>query len=225
MFDLDPAALAARARTSGGAPRVPGLADSLLRGTLGFSLVSLGGFGPWVLTSRWFHQRGGEGAMYAACAVVFIALSGWLLHPLIIGPGNLRRFYQVFGLGFGLYAIGWTGGWMAWGGTTGSLAGLALGTAAMGWVFARAFRCPGRWPGLALILFAGNTLGYFAGDWAHVAVLHAGGGLIPPGYIMAAKAVWGLAYGLGFGAGIGLVIYQCQTTARQLLRAAPPGAR
>src|SRR5260221_7286363 len=38
------------------------------------------GFAPWVLAGRWFYRNAGEAGVYAVCAVVFIGLSGLLLH-------------------------------------------------------------------------------------------------------------------------------------------------
>ena len=217
MFQLDPASIAARVRAAQPPTIPPSLETSVARGMAGFTVVSLGGFGPWVFASRWFHQHGGEGLMYVACAIAFIILSGLLLHPLIIGPGALRRFYQLFGLAFGAYAIAWTVGWMALGGNAGSVVGLLAGTGAMGWVLTRAFVARGVLVKVISALFVSNTVGYFAGGWAHVAVLQGLLQLPAPDRIMLAKAVWGLSYGLGFGAGIGLAFYWCQTGARQRL--------
>jgi hypothetical protein len=38
------------------------------------------------------------------CAIVFIVLSGLLLHRLIIGPGSLGRFYKLFSAAFAVAA-------------------------------------------------------------------------------------------------------------------------
>src|SRR6185436_11302314 len=52
MFDLDPKSILERVKASGQPPRVPTLGESVLRGTIGFTLVSLGGFAPWVFAGR-----------------------------------------------------------------------------------------------------------------------------------------------------------------------------
>src|SRR5207247_7897663 len=104
MFGLDPQSIAGCAKASGQSPRVPTLGESVLRGTIGFTLVSLGGFAPWVLAGRWFYRNIGEVGLYATCALVFIGLSGLLLHRLIIGPGSRVRFYKIFSLAFVAYA-------------------------------------------------------------------------------------------------------------------------
>ena len=98
MFGLDPQNIVARTKTSSQPVHLPTPGESVVRGMIGFTLVSLGGFAPWVLAGRWFYRNVGELGLYVVCAIVFIGLSGILLHRLIIGPGSLRRFYQIFGL-------------------------------------------------------------------------------------------------------------------------------
>ena len=49
MFGLDPQSILDRVKISGDPARVPTLRDSVWRGTIGFTLVSLAGFAPWVL--------------------------------------------------------------------------------------------------------------------------------------------------------------------------------
>ena len=100
LFQLDPQSIAQRVQAGGQLPRVPTLGESVLRGMIGFTLVSLGGFAPWVLAGRWFYRNLGEVGLYATCAIVFIGLSGLLLHRLIVGPGSLVRFYKIFSLAF-----------------------------------------------------------------------------------------------------------------------------
>jgi hypothetical protein len=162
--------------------------------------------------------------MYAACAAVFIGLSGLLLHSLILGKGSLSRFYKLFPIIFTAYSAGWTAGWMALGGHAGSLAGLAAGSLAMGWLMALAFGAPSAaWKCVAAI-FVLNALGYFAGGWIEQAMTSASqisGRMVrpPAGMIMAAKLQWGLSYGVGLGAGLGLAFWFCQQRARELLRA------
>src|SRR5438105_10282699 len=95
-FQLGAQSLAARASTDGSPTTVPSLASSLRRGIVGFTVVSIAGFAPWALFGRWFHQNVGETGMYAICALVFIGLSGLLLHRLIIGRQSLVRFYKLF---------------------------------------------------------------------------------------------------------------------------------
>ena len=216
MFSLDPESVVGRARAAQRAVVVPRLWQSALRGMLGFTVVSLGGFGPWVLGSGWFQRHGGELFMYGVCAACFIGLSGVMLRGLIIGPGSLRPFYQVFGLGFGVYAVGWTAAWMLIGGDIGGVVGLLVGTAGMGAVMTLAFQAPRAFMPVVVVLFTANALGYFGGGWAHTAILNwqppATGDFqfLVPWKVPAAKTVWGIGYGMGFGLGIGLAFHFCQ---------------
>src|SRR5687768_3997476 len=94
-FELDPVSIANRMRASH-SPVVPSLGESVTRGIIGFTVVSIAGFAPWAVFGRWLYRQIGEAGMYAVCAVVFIGLSSPLLHRLIIGAGSLSRFYKVF---------------------------------------------------------------------------------------------------------------------------------
>ena len=88
MFTLNPESIAARVKASSLPPRIPALSESVWCGMIGFTVVSLGGFAPWVFGGRWFYRTVGELGLYAVCAIAFIGLSGPLLHRLIIGPGD-----------------------------------------------------------------------------------------------------------------------------------------
>src|SRR5215471_6027998 len=138
-FQLDPDSVVDRVRTSGRPAEIPDLTASFRRGIVGFTLLSIAGFAPWAVLGRWFYRHIGEGGLYAVCALVFIGLSGPLLHRLILGPGSLPRFYKLFGLTFAAYSILWIVGWMTLRGHPGSLTGLLAGTAGMGWMLACAF--------------------------------------------------------------------------------------
>jgi len=230
VFTLDPEDIVARVRASN-QPHVPTLTESLLRGMIGFTLVSLGGFAPWVLAGRWFYRNVGEAGLYAACAIVFISLSGPLLHRLIIGPGSLSRFYKLFSLAFLAYAVVWTIAWMTLvrtvGGVTAGIIGSVAGIAIMGGVLAWGFQARGATLKIIAALFITNLAGYFIGEWAYNGVLALKEGnatglvLERQTRSMLSKAAWGLCYGLGFGAGIGFAFHVCQTKARQLLTSQP----
>ncbi|HMP82947.1 MAG TPA: hypothetical protein PKA41_09635 [Verrucomicrobiota bacterium] len=228
MFGLDPQNLAARVKASGQAVRLPSVTESVLRGMVGFTLVSLGGFGPWVLAGRWFYRNVGELGLYVVCAVVFVGLSGLLMHRLIIGPGSLSRFYKVFSVAFVAYAVAWTVGWMSFRGVTGSVVGALAGMAVMGGVLAVGFAARDAVWKIIIVLFVANAAGYFIGEWAYKGVLSLkegnASGIVLEQSTRAAlsKLAWGLIYGLGSGAGIGWAFYVCQTKARQLIRAGTP---
>ncbi len=208
-FQLDPQSIATRAHSAGAS--VPTLGASLMRGMVGFTLVSVAGFVPWAVFGRWFHQHGGEAMMYAACALVFLVLTGPLLHRLIIGPGSMARFYKLFGLSFTVYSVAWIVGWMKLHGHVGSVVGLLAGTALMGCMLAAAFDAWGAVVKVIAALFILNSAGYFLGGVVEGALIEQ--------HRLTAMLMWGVFYGLGLGAGLGLAFYFCQEQARALLRA------
>lgn len=222
-FQLDPASVAGRARASGRSESILSLSSFLVRGILGFTLLSIAGFAPWAFLGRWFHQTIGEAGLYVTCALIFIGLSGPLLHRLIIGPGSLPRFYKLFSLVFAAYSILWIGGWMTLRGHLGSGVGLLAGTIAMGWMLAEAFDARAAAPKTVAALFILNSLGYFGGgvvegavgNLSSVALL--GIALSRPTQMIVAKLLWGVCYGIGFGAGLGLAFYICQSKTRALI--------
>jgi hypothetical protein len=226
MFGLDPHSIASRAQAASTTSLAPTLSQSVVRGMLGFTLVSLGGFGPWILAGRWFYRHTGEIGLYAACALVFVSLSGPLLHRLIIPPGSLVRCYKIFGLAFAGYALVWTLSWMLLRGVIGGVIGALAGMAVMGGLLAWGFARPGATLKVVAALFLTNLAGYFVGNWAHTAVqsVLGGSGLKPSAVALISKSFWGLSYGLGFGAGIGMAFYFCQAEARRLLKSASSGS-
>ncbi len=220
-FQLDPESIAARVRTSGQAARVPSLAASVGRGAFGFMLVSMAGFVPWAVFGRPLHRAIGELGMYLVCAVVFLGLSGPILHRLILGPNSLPRFAKLFTVAFTAYAIAWIVGWMALRGDAGSLAGLFAGTVLMGAILAHAFDARRAIPAVIAGLFVMNTAGYFIGGWCEGAIMGDRAltlfGLGRRGTVTFAMLLWGVCYGLGLGAGLGMAFHLCQAKARALL--------
>jgi len=201
-FSLDPDSIAQCARGQ----YFPSLGASIVRGAVGFALLSVAGFVPWAVFGRQLYRAIGEAGMYAVCALVFLALSGPLLHRLLIGTGSLARFYKIFTVAFTAYSIAWIAGWMSLRGHPGSLAGLFAGTAVMSVILAAAFDAWRALVKLIAILFLSNAAGYFTGGVAEANV---------PG--VAGKLLWGVCYGLGFGAGLGWAFHECQSAARRLL--------
>ncbi|MDR3404643.1 MAG: hypothetical protein P4L99_19225 [Chthoniobacter sp.] len=210
LFQLDPASIAARVRASGQTASPPTLASSIVRGILGFTIVSVAGFLPWPIIERWVSHPT-EMELYVACTAVFIGLSGPCLHRLIIGPGSLARFYQLFALAFIAYAALWVTFWVMLRGDEGSLAGLLGGTVAMGAILAYAFDAPRVTLKVILALFVLNTLGYYAGGKIE--------GKLALDHRLVAMLLWGACYGIGFGAGLGAAFYFCQERARAVLQA------
>ena len=227
MFGLDPQSIVDRVKASAKPMRMPTMGESVVRGMMGFTLVSLGGFAPWMFTGERLYRVIGEGGLYFVCALVFIVLSGPLLNRLIIGPNSFVRFYKVFTLAFLAYTVAWTTGWMLLRGDLGSVVGLFAGTAVMGLVFAGAFSARSVAWNLITVLFLGNTAGYFLGGWMHNTILALKGfemfGVVLDRTAQAelSKAIWGLFYGQGFGAGIGYAFHRCQEEARKRIVALP----
>jgi hypothetical protein len=215
LFQLDPQSIVARVRASGIDTRPPTLGASVLRGIIGFTLVSIAGFAPWPIIGRWFHAVS-EVGLYVACTAVFIGLSGVFLHRLIIGPGSLSRFYKLFSLAFLAYAVGWVVFWMWLRGDSGSLAGLLAGTVAMGAILAFAFDAQRDILAIIAALFVFNTIGYYVGDRVE--------GKLAFDHRLAGMMLWGVCYGIGFGAGLGTAFHLCQKRARAALASARSAA-
>lgn len=219
-FQLDPESLASRVRSPAD---LPSLGASIMRGIIGFTIVSIAGFAPWAIFGRWFYRQIGEAGLYALCAIVFIGLSGLLMHRLVIGSGSLGRFYKLFSLSFAVYSVAWIVGWMWLRGHPGSLVGLFAGTALMGWMLALAFDAQKSIVQVVAALFILNALGYFVGGWVEAAAISSrqisvfGTVLEKRTHAMIAKLLWGVCYGIGFGAGLGLAFHICQTRARALV--------
>jgi hypothetical protein len=210
MFQLDPQSIASRMRASGQPAALPTLAGSMGRGILGFTVVSIAGFLPWPIFDHWFRSLR-ETHLYIACTAIFIGLSGVCLHRLILGPGSLSRFYKLFSLAFLAYALVWVALWVAWRDDTGSIGGLLGGTAVMGAILSLSFDAPRVMPKVIAALFILNASGYYVGGRIE--------GKLIIDHPIAAVLLWGLCYGIGFGAGLGVAFHLCQEQARALLRA------
>ena len=174
-------------------------------------MIALVVFAVWAWGGRWITGRVGELGLYAVCSVLFIGGGGWWFGRLVVGSGSLRRFSSLFGLAFFLYAVGWTAAWIALRNRGGEWLGSLLGTILLGSVFASAFGATRALAKVILVLFVTHSAGYFLGSAFYSAV---------PG--LAGKLLWGVAYGLGFGAGIGWALYLCQEAVRWKLGAPRP---
>jgi hypothetical protein len=194
-------------------PRPLMLSGALLRGGIGFAIVSVAGFAVWALGGKWFYAHVGEAGLYASCTIVFLGLSGVLLHPLIVGERKLLCFYKIFVPAFLLYAVAWCACWFALRFGAGEWLGSLTGAAAFAFVLAIAFKNFRALIAVALVLFVLHSAGYFAGDAAYKlanaqAVQWLGVSKSTAGLI--AKLLWGVCYGAGFGAGIGYGFFAMQ---------------
>jgi hypothetical protein len=208
------------------ASRFPFVIHAMLRGSVGFGIVSLAAFSVWAVAGKWFQARFGEAGLFCACALVFLGLSGPLLHRLVLGSGSLLRFYEIFLLAFVAYVVVWCAAWFilhfGLGEWLGSLLGTAAFVAVTGWSF-RNYRGSLK---AILILFGLHSAGYFLGGRLMYWLAGPTGsamlvGVSRHGVSVLAKLAWGLLYGLGFGAGIGYAFHIFQHERNQPVPAKP----
>ena len=188
-------------------------ASCLIRGGIGFTIVSVAGFAVWAFGGKWFYAHVGEAGLYLAITIVFLGLSGVLLSPLIVGERKLPRFYKIFVPAFLLYAAAWCACWFALRFGAGEWLGSLAGCVAFALVLAASFKNFRSMGTVAIALFVLHSAGYFAGDiayklanahameWLHVSKSAAG---------VIAKLLWGVCFGAGFGLGIGYAFFAMQ---------------
>lgn len=179
---------------------IPSLNRSLLIGGVGFGLASLCVFATVAFAERWMYTQLGLWGAYLVWTALFILLGGGVLGSLVVGRWRLPKFYLLFGLAFFAYAVGWTVAYFVLRGARGEWVGSLVGSLLMGSVFAVGFGVARSALNLSAILFVANSIGYFLGSALNDAV----GG--PVGMLL-----WGTAYGLFLGAGLGVVLHIAQT--------------
>lgn len=179
--------------------QVPPLARSVATGAIGFGIVSLLVFATVAFGERWMYRNLSELGAYLAWTVLFIVSGGAVLGSLVTGRWRWPKFYLLYGLAFFVYAVGWVAAYFTLRGTAGEWAGSLAGSILMALVFAVGFNKVSATPKFSLILFVANSIGYFLGS----ALNNSFGG--PTGMLL-----WGVAYGLFLGAGIGAVLHFSQ---------------
>lgn len=170
-------------------------AASMLWGGISFCFVSLLAYSIWAL-----RLVGGTGPMYAAITIVYLGLSGVALSRLVRAPRAVLRFSIFFALAFLVYAVVWC---LFWFGLHGKhfadLWGSIVGLAVMTWLFRRVFGNRDDFLPIFAVLFLCHTIGYYLGGVFHAMASGSAGALL-----------WGGFHGLGFGAGLGYVLWMCQ---------------
>ena len=190
----------------------------MMTGAWRFAVVSVCAFSVWAFAGKAIGKVIGEGGLYAVIALVFLGLAGFLMHPLLRGPRPIARFHSVFVPAFFVYAAIWSAAWFLMGFGAGEWIGAAAGSLAFvaicGWRLG-SFRS---FAAVAAGFFVVHTAGYFAGGRAMAWLMspdaaHAFPSVPKRSLVRAGMLAWGAAYGLGFGAGIGLVFRAFQSTA------------
>jgi hypothetical protein len=189
---------------------------AIVRGSIGFAFVSLGGFSVWAFGGRWFESRIGEVGMYAVSALVFLVLSGAFLHPLVHGPRPVARFYKAFLPAFVAYAVVWSVAWFSMGFGFGEWIGSLLGTIVFAALLAWSLGSYRSFLLVCLVLFVTHSIGYFLGGelyyWSNKpAAAEMFSTLSRSQRAISGRMLWGLLYGLGFGAGLGYAFFRFQT--------------
>ena len=173
-----------------------GCCQGMLYGAIAFAVVSVIAYSIWA-----FRLVPGRYAMWASIAVVYLGLSGFALARLVVKPNSTLKFFGLFAISFFLYAVAYC---LFWFGLKGQyhadLYGSFIGLWIMTCLFKKAFGSDKPVLPLLSVLFTCHTLGYFLGGEAYALASGAFG-----------RILWGLGHGLGFGAGLGYLIYQCQT--------------
>lgn len=197
----------------------------MVTATAGFTLASLVVYGSWALHGNALYRYLTQPGAYAVWAAMFILFAGGLLNPTVIGPKSLGRFYALFGIAFAAYATVWSVSWFGLGGKAGEWIGSLAGTCSLAFVLARGFGLKsGLWQ-IALGLFVLHSVGYFAGSFLYSFFRNAdelhwlNEYMSRPTRRWVAMLSWGLAHGIGFGAGLGYALFACQSGIRELIGA------
>ena len=177
----------------------PTLARSIAIGAIGFGVVSLCVFATVAFAERWMYQNLGLTGSYLAWTVLFIVLSGAVFGSLVIGRWRLPRFYLLWAVAFFAYAVAWMIAYFGLGRTAGELIGSLVGSILMAVILAAGFDSLRSTVKLSAIVFVSNFLGYFIGAAIFDSVSH------PTGMLL-----FGVVYGLFFGAGIGAALHLVQ---------------
>ena len=175
------------------------LSRAVLKGGIGFCLVSLVVFATVAYGEGWMYARLGRLGAYVAWTLAFILLGGFVLGSVVEGRWRLPKFYLLWGIAFFAYAAGWVCAYFTLRSRGGEWLGSLLGSLLMTTIFALGFRAARLIPKLWLLLFIANSAGYFLGSALNDSV----GGR--PGMLL-----WGIIYGLLLGAGISALLYLLQ---------------
>jgi|SRR5829696_3908967 len=180
--------------------RLLSLTRSIATGAIGFGLVSLCVFATVAFAEGWMYRNLGLIGSYLAWIVLFIVLSGAVFGSLIVvGRWCLPRFYPLWAVAFFAYAAAWMIAYFSLGRAAGEVVGSLAGSILMALVLAAGFDSLRSTVKLSAVLFVSNFLGYFLGAALFDSITH------PTGMLL-----FGIVYGLFFGAGIGAALQLVQ---------------
>ena len=183
--------------------RLPTLTEAIIKGGVGFAVASLCVFATVAFGERWMYSNLGILGAYLVWTILFIGLGGTMLGSLVVDQWRLPKFYLLFGAAFFAYAVGWMAAYFTLRGTAGEWLGSLVGSLMMAIVFSAGFKKSNEILKFATILFVANSVGYFLGSALNDSVTNR------PGMLL-----WGIAYGLFLGAGIGAVLQMAQNRTR-----------
>lgn len=172
------------------------LRQSAFAGALGFGLASVAVFATVAFGERWMYENLGLAGAYVAWTVLFVLLGGGALQPLAPPRRGRLPFLATFALAFLAYAAGWCAAYFTLGGAAGEWLGSLAGSALLALVLAAGLGVARLTPRLALLLFLANSAGYFLGSLLYESIGGRTGMLL-----------WGVAYGLFLGAGLGAALH------------------
>lgn len=188
-------------------PAAASLTSAALTGALGFGAASLVVFATVAYGERWMYERLGLYGAYAVWTLLFIVPSGVALRSLLADPKRQRTFPWLFAGAFFLYAVGWMAGYFmlrrSYGEHFAEAVASAAGSALLALALAAGLGALRRFLPIFAVLVVTNTLGYFTGGALYAALGR------PLGMLL-----WGVAYGLFLGAGLGAALYLSQKQER-----------
>jgi hypothetical protein len=174
-----------------------------LIGAFAFALVSLAVFATVAFAESWMYRTLGLYGAYLVWTVLFILLGGGALHSLVKETMRPLKFYSLFSVAFLLYAIGWVAVYFILRDGVGEWVASLVGSVLMALVFAAGFGILPLTLKFSAILFIANSAGYFLGLLLNDSIKGKIGMLL-----------WGVAYGLFLGAGLGNVFHLAQRTSQ-----------
>ena len=174
--------------------------DSSLR----FGLASLLVYATVAFGQGWMYRNLGLLGAYGVWTLLFIALGGLALKPLVVQPRAKRTFWLWFALAFFAYAASWMASYFTLSRDAGEWLGSLAGSTALSLVLATVFPAWSSFSRIAAVVFVAHSAGYFLGEWLHHS-MHGRIGML----------LWGVSYGLGFGFGLTRALYLAQTANAQ----------